>query len=106
MEELTCVQFDDPSVFERGSSRAGKNKADVFDPTERGSGMPVLSAAACVLAIGLAGCEVGPDYRPDGTIVQTTEQAAEHDSTAAKLSRKMRTDNKLPKPDTLRASDR
>src|SRR6266436_8616986 len=69
MEELTCVQFDDPSVFESGCSRAGKNKADVFDPTERGSGMPVLSAAACVLAIGLAGCEVGPDYRPDGTIV-------------------------------------
>ena len=76
MEELTCVQFDDPSVFESGCSRAGKNKADVFDPTERGSGMLVLSAAACVLAIGLAGCEVGPDYRPDGTIVQTTEQAA------------------------------
>ena len=67
MEELTCEQFDDPSVFESGCSRAGKNKADVFDPTERGSGMPVLSAAACVLAIGLAGCEVGPDYRPDGT---------------------------------------
>ena len=41
------------------------------------------------------------DYRPDGTIVQTTEQAAEHDSTAAKFSRKMRTDNELPKPDTF-----
>src|SRR6266478_6306014 len=27
MEELTCVQFDDPSVFESGCSRAGKNKA-------------------------------------------------------------------------------
>jgi len=64
MEELTCVQFDDPSVFESGCSRAGKNKADVFDPTERGSGMPVLSAAACVLAIGLAG------RPPNGSISQ------------------------------------
>jgi hypothetical protein len=63
----------------RPSSKAAvavPERTKPIDPTERGSGMPVLSAAACVLAIGLAGCEVGPDYRPDGTIVQTTEQAA------------------------------